>query len=185
MAIARVRNIRRVPGRLFKDPVSLTTPDFGTPLGIFGAMEFRPNIQTTSTVDETLSRTISTRITAEQGVLAGVLRDFDPDALALLFPNTKQGKRSLVINGRAAGSGVNRSGFDMRDRAFKLLFVPLRSVNLEDHILFYNAVPVIEETAALQLSLQNEKDLAVMFEAQPDADLRDYDIGRLDDLEFP
>ncbi len=187
MGTANARLIRRVPGRLVKDPtdLSIAFPFGGTPLGIMGAMEFRPAIQTTQTQDEMIGRTIRTIVTAEQPVFAGVLRDFDGDLVKLAFLNSKDGDQGVVIKGRSFGPGTsNRAGFNLRDRAIKLLFSPL-AIDSEDHILMYHAVTLVDESAALQLSIASEKDLAMIFEVQPDPDGRDYDIGRRDDLEFP
>ena len=187
MGTANARLIRRVPGRLVKDPtdLSIAFPFGGTPLGITGAMEFRPAIQTTQTQDEMIGRTIQTVVTAEQPVFAGVVRDSDPDIFKLVFLNTKDGDQGVVVKGRAFGTGAsNRAGFNLRDRGFKLLFAPL-AVDSEDHILMYHAVPQVDESAALQKSIANENNMAVIFEAQPDDTGRDYDIGRRDDLEFP
>jgi hypothetical protein len=49
-------------------------------------------------------------------------------------------------------------------------------------VLVRKAIPMVEETAMLQLSLKQELGIGVLFQAIPDSTGRLYDVGRRGDL---
>lgn len=184
MASKNVRNILRVPGRLVKSPTSLATafPHGGTELGVVRDMVFKPGIKTTEIVAEEFGSTpIQSTYVGERAVFACVLRSYDNDMLSTVFPNTSAGSSTgdQIVN--ADVNTGNRAGYNWSGSACALLFSP-KAVDRHPHILIYNAHPLVEETAALQMSIGEEFGLAVMFLAVPDSTGRLYTIGKRDDL---
>jgi hypothetical protein len=115
-------------------------------------------------------------ITSEEAVLAGVLRTWDDDLIKHLFHNTQTSAFGEVgIIGRGQGTGVNRAGFDMVSKGLVLLFSP---VAVDEHrcILIYNAVPSVQDSMALGLSIREEFGVPFFFIACPDKQGRDYAI---------
>ena len=65
--------------------------------------------------------------------------------------------------------------------SFKLMFCP----DAEDHqpfLIFYNAMPLVQEAAEIQLTLTADLEIAVAFHAAPDATYRTYAWGLREDL---
>ena len=185
MSAPDIRKIFRFPGRLIKSPTNLSaaSPYGGTQMGIARAMKFQTGYKVVRSDAEEFGRRVAVTLAGEYAVLTCVLRTYDNDAISTLFPNTSAPTlgRLRGIDGRASGSGISRAGTALDASAFKLLFVPLA---IEEHpaILIYNAVPVIDEAAELQMSIGQEFGLACMFEATPDSSGRDYSVKALADL---
>lgn len=182
MVAPNTRNILKIPGRLVKDPTDLTAayPHGGTELGIARDCRWSPGIKAEKIVPEEYKTPIAAIVTDEEAVMALVLRTQDKDMIQAAFPNTQlSADNDAGILGKVAGSGHNRAGFDLATKGFKLLFSP-QAVDRHPHVLFYNAVPLLDETVELQLSIAEEFGIPLMFLAMPDArgwtyaaDLRD------------
>ena len=185
MAAPNVRNILRIPGRLVASPTSLSTdyPHGGTELGVCRDMEFRFGYQTSMVQAEEFGRPIEYVYTGERSIFGAVLRTYDSAMIQRIFPNTAAGTSSgeRVVNGRATGSGISRAGTLLSSLSLVLLFSP-KEVDRHPSILIYNAIPAIEETSMLQLSLEEEFGLGIIFHCLPDSSGRDYSIGRREDL---
>jgi len=202
MSVADVRKIIRVAGRICINPTDISDsevfPFSGTALGITRDAELRFNVQTRLVKAEEFGSQVVEAVTAgESALFAFVLREFDNDALAAIFPNTATGTTTgnVTIEGRVSGVGVNRSGYLLSNKAVKLLFAPRventvptagSTTNLpldeQPMVLIRKAIPMIEETAMLQLSLKQELGIGVLFQAIPDSSGRLYDVGRRGDL---
>lgn len=185
MATRSVRNVIRAPGKLIKDPTNLSAADpyGGTELGVVRNLVFRPGHETEESLGEEFGRVVAATLVAERAVFACVLRSWDNDMLAAVFPNTAAPTkgRFRLVHGRASGGSFNRAGYALDSLAFKLLFVPFA---VEEHpaLIMYNAVPMVDESAEIQMSIGAEYGLALMFKATPDATGRDYTDGSLSDL---
>ena len=202
MSAPDVRKIIRIAGRLCINPTDISDsevfPFSGTALGITRDAELRFNVQTRLVKAEEFGSQVVEAVTAgESALFAFVLREFDNDALATVFPNTATGTTTgnVTIEGRVSGVGVNRSGYLLSNKAVKLLFAPRventvptagSTTNLpldeQPMVLIRKAIPMIEETAMLQLSLKQELGIGVLFQAIPDSSGRLYDVGRRGDL---
>lgn len=185
MSAPSIRNVFRFPGRLISSPTNLSAahPYGGTELGIARDMIFRFGQVSTESEAEEFGRVVAVTLAGEKAALMCVLRTYDNDAISAVFPNTSAPSkgRHRVINGRASGSGIDRAGFDLDSMAIKLLFVP-HAVEEHPAILVYNAVPILDESAELQMAIGEEFGIALAFKATPDATGRDYSIGSLSDL---
>lgn len=190
MADANVRDILRVPGRLYINPSDITAaPPFGsgTAIGLTRDVEFRMGLRTgVVTAEEWGSAPVEVVHSGEAAVLACVLREWDDDAIALVFPNTGAGALSgnATVLGRSFGAGVNRAGYLLSAQSAVLLFAPLSLDGTPAHpmVIVRKAIPMVEETAMLQMSLAEELGMGVVFQAIPDSSGRLYDVGARDDL---
>jgi hypothetical protein len=181
MATAATRNILRIPGRLCADPTDLTLafPHGGTALGIARDMEFRFGYKTSvATAEEWGGVVNKVFYTGETCIMGAVLRDFDPDMIKKVFPNVATAATGDVTINNDINTG-NRAGFDLV--AFKLLFSP-KSVDRHPHILIYNAIPALDESAQLSLSLGEEIGIGAVFHGSPDSTGRVYSVGLRDNL---
>jgi hypothetical protein len=163
----------------------LTTafPHGGTALGITRDAEFRFNHRHhIVTAEEWGNSPCEVLDCGEGAILACVLREFDNDMLAKVFLNTatgaSSGDKTLSFGPVLA---TNKPGYRLSVKGFKLLFSP-RSVDTHPHILIYNAAPVMEDAALIQMSLAEEMGVAAAFIALPDATGRVYAIGKREDL---
>jgi hypothetical protein len=184
MATPLARNVRFVPGRLVKDPTNLAIayPYGGTELGLTTAMIFKPGIQSRQHgAEEFGGAIVESTYVGEVATFCCALRGFDADALARVFPNVVTGAATGKTGVSASAGGANLPGYRMSGKAFKLLWVPDDTV--ENHgLLIYNAIPGVEETAELALSISEEFGIPVFFMASPDASKRLYQMAAFDDL---
>lgn len=187
MAAANVQDVLRVPGRLVKDPTDITAdfPHGGTELGLTRDAEMRFGIRTALvTAEEWGQQAVESIYAGESAVFAAVLREWDNDAIALMFPNTGTGPTSeanKTILGRVSGAGVNRAGYLLSTQSAVILFSPL-AVDRHPMVIIRKAIPMVEETSMLSLSLAEELGIGVVWQAIPNATGQVYDIGRREDL---
>lgn len=190
MADANVRDILRVPGRLYLNPSDITAdPPFGTgtAIGLTRDVEFRMGIRTgIVTAEEWGSAPVELVHSGESAVLACVLREWDDDALAATFVNTGTGAVSgnATILGRVSGAGVNRAGYLISAQSAVLVFAPLSLDGTPAHpmVILRKCLPLVEETAMLQMSLSEELGIAMVWQCIPDSSGRLYDVGARGDL---
>lgn len=171
MSAPLAANVLYLPGKLVKDPTDLTAayPHGGTELGMVRNLQWQPGIKYDKAIAEEWKTAVAAFVEEEHAVIACVLRTWDDDVLRTVFPNTQIDSFGQVgIYSRVQGAGVNRAGFDLASRGFKLFFSP-KAVDNQRALLFYNAVPLIDESTQLQLSLGREAGFALMFEAFPDS----------------
>lgn len=185
MAAPNAKNVRFIPGKLVKDPTNLGTtyPYGGTELGLTTAILFKPGVRSRIHFAEEFGGAhIENTFVGELVMLSLVLRGFDPDALARVFPNVSTGTITGKpgIDGRVS-SGSNLPGYRMSNKAFKLLWVPDDLVDTEA-LIIYNAIPGVEETAALAMSVSEEFGTPVFFLGAPDTTKRVYKLAPFDDL---
>ena len=176
MSAPRTRDILRVPGRLVLNPTNIAAayPHGGTELGVCRDVVFRPGIRTERLIAEEYKVPVGLVVTDEEAVLAGVLRTWDNDLINALFQNVQtSGAGDVGILGRVSGAGVNRAGYNLVNKAAKILFSP-QAVDHHRHVVLYNAVPMLDETLELQHSIGEEFGLAFMFLATPDPQGRTY-----------
>ena len=186
MSTGSVRDVLRVPGKLVINPTDITAafPHGGTELGLTRDSEMRFGIKTELVhAEEWGNQPVESVYCGESAVFAAVLREWDNDALSNIFPNTGTGSVSgdKTILGRVDGVGVNRAGYLLSGKSFILLFSP-KSVDRHPMVIIRKAIPMVEESSLLQLSLAEELGIAVVFQAIPDSSDRLYDVGKREDL---
>lgn len=179
-------SILRLRGRLCADPTDLNQafPHGGKALGLTRAAVFRYGIRTAAVEAEEFGM-VATEVVLSgfSAVLAAILRDFDDEFLSRVFPQTVVGGTSgrRLLQGDLAGS--TPPGSLLSSKSFKLLFSPLDQER-SPFVLLYNALPLVEETAELQLSAAQEGELAAMFLAAANTNKRVYQVGRRADLDL-
>lgn len=174
MSAPEARNILRIPGRLVKDPTNLSAayPHGGTELGIVRSIIFKPGLAIERLVAEEFKTTVNAIVTGYEAVLGCVLRSWDNDMLAAVFPNIQtDGFGEVGVLGRV--NAARRAGFDMAELAFKLLFVPI-AADQHRWLLLHNAIPLVDETQELRMALSEEYGLSIMFHAAPDSQGRTH-----------
>jgi len=184
MSSPNLSSVLNVPGRLCYGPTSLDTayPHGGTSIGSVHKVAIVP-VQTRKEIkNEAFGQEVSEVIwCGENMVLAAVVRQYDAEAVALLFPNTSIGSvtQQRVISGPT--TSTNRPGFMLSEKAVVLLFSPL-DPDRTPAILFYRAIPMMEESARMELALQKRFEIGTVFISTRDATGRTYSIGFLKDL---
>ena len=182
MAAPTIANIQRIRGKICSGPTDATAayPHGGTALGLVGSVEWRIiPIRGEVTAEEYHGQTIEIIEGAENVLLAAVLREWDSDAIAALFPSTSTSTTSGKVS--ASRTYTTTRGALGSSRAVKLLFSPQAT---EEHpaLLLYRAVPLITEQASMAYSLDREWQMPVIFQGLPDATGRIYQSALLEDL---
>ena len=175
-------NIARVPGRLILTPTSLSTsaPHGGTYLGVTRDQELRVgakyHMETAEEWGGAPARVFY--VGSGKAVFACVMRSFDKDAMALL-PETSTG---AVTQDTSIAPDVNsdstRAGRSLSGSL--IMFSPI-ALETQPVVILYNAVPMWDEAARLQLSIKAEMAPALMFACMPDSQGRTYFVGKIAD----
>jgi len=172
----------QVRGRLIQAPTDLDDgPAYGgTQLGLVGSLEWRlVPVRGEVTAEEYHGQTVEVIEGAENVIIAGVLREYDSDAIAALFPSVTTATTSghpLISRTYTTQRGALAS-----DRAIKLLFAPVAEEQWPG-LLIYRALPLIQEQASMAYSLDREWQLPFVFQGLPDATGRIYQSGMLEDM---
>lgn len=178
MATRNPGNVRHIEGYLCVSPtdLSIAFPHGGTAIGMYREMRFKPNVIYKGLTSMSLSGQVyKTKYCGERPEVECVLRDWDPDALNMIWPNTTlgvNGKR--VIDGNANETGKNRGGYEISTRY--LCFSP-KDLETDEMLLVYAAVPLVKDQAELALSIPEEFGLPLVWTATPNASGRNYKFG--------
>lgn len=170
MATGDLSRIRHLEGQLCINPTDLSTafPHGGTAIGEYTRMRFNAREQFEGIATEAYGGSLIAKpYVGCRPIIRAVLRDWDPDALGKIHPNTtlaSTGERSIDMN--ASQSGKNRGGYS--PSPFILCFSPYDLENSQ-MVLFYRAVACPDEAEEINLSLAEEAGLGVAFEALVDA----------------
>lgn len=161
-----IENILRVPGRLCYNPTSLTTayPHGGTGLGVVKTVRVKPyKVYHKITAEEFGSEAIDYVDGGESWILGAILRSFDKDALKLIFPSAVTGTitQEAVVAHPAADTAI-RAGLLMSAKAVKLLFSPDDPAR-NPFLILYNAIPLIDESAEINLELDSDFTIGMLF----------------------
>jgi hypothetical protein len=182
MASAESGKVIRLGGRLCSGPtdLSLAFPHGGTALGMISEAIFQPNLQRAQiTAEEFGGETVDVVVMAETVILGCLLRGVDSDAWTTVWEDTTAGSSSgePVVD----YPGSTRAGTLGSARAVKILYSPDDLQN-DPAILLYSAIPILDETAELALSISQEMVVRVVFQGIRDGSGNVYQIGRLEDL---
>lgn len=173
--------VKRVRGRLSWNPTDLTQdyPHGGTALGLARDHEFQPNIEHKKlAAEEWGGSTASVLYTGEDPMFLAVLRDFDADALATVWPNvrTTLGGR-VTLTYRPGDESTNLPGTQLDDTHAGLLVFTPDDEDQHDWIIIYRAVPVVQVAAAMALHLDEDLGFPVAWIGTPDSNGDVYEWG--------
>ena len=181
MSVGSPLSILRVPGQLCINPTDLSIdfPHGGTAIGETKEKVITQSIGRVSIQAEELGEVVEEIITDTKIVFACLIRGYDADAISTVFPNTVVGSITgeRVIN----GPGTVRAGTRNSTRSVILCFSP---EDLDNHPmgLFLRALPMLSETMELNLALQGDFEMGIVFNCIRDTNGRMYQIGLRDDL---
>ncbi len=164
MADADITQVLRVPGRFCSAPTNLSAafPHGGTALGIIHhAAARRIGRYDFVRAHEFAGEVVEVVEGGADWVMAAMVRQYDNDAIAAIWPHTGTGGTSSDKYIEYPGS-TNRAGTLLSTNAFVLMFVPNDTTN-HPCVLMRRAVPMIEETAELRLSVLYEFATPVVF----------------------
>lgn len=184
MAAPSSGSVQRIPSRLIWNPNNLgaAVPYGGTYLGTCRDLEFTPQPQLRPIWDETSGSVIDTIYCGEKVLFKTVVRYPDADMISTVAPKSISGTSGYHWLFRPMGTTSNtRAGTSLGTRSGVLL-IASRAPLAHPCLLIYNAVPAIDETTKLQMSLGEEYGLACCFYGTPDSSGRVYDTGFLADL---
>ncbi len=186
MAARDPNTILRLRGRLSSGATTIANdfPHGGTALGDVRDLAFHPNIRTFPIPAEEHGMAITQGIyEGTDAVFVAVLRSFDSDAIAAIFPDSFAGAVSgeRVIRGE---TDTIPSGRMLAQDAITLLFTP-ESPEHHPFILIHNALPVVDSAQVLQLHAGTELGMLVSFMAMPNTAGQMWQVGRRRDLVFP
>lgn len=181
MSAPSAASILRVPCDMIWNPTDLGNPPAygGTYLGMARDKEFTPQAIIRPIFDEVWGSFRDAIYCGERVLFKAVLRYPDSDALTNIFPKSiNSGSSGVHWLFRPGGTTANtRAGTSLGSVSGKLMLAARARV---DHpfLIMYNAVPALDESLKLQLSLGEEFGLAVAFYGTPDSNGRVYDCGQ-------
>lgn len=185
MGAENISAILEVKGSLCINPTDLSAdfPHGGTSLGLVRAISVLPNQRSVPlTAEEYGGETVEEVELGRSWTLTAAVRSFDDDVLALVFPNTEAGAStgSTVVNDPGT-TDAERPGHLLSTRSVVLLFSP---DDLQNHkmVLFYRALPLVDDALELTFSLGEETTLGVVFKAIRDGSNRMMSLGYREDL---
>lgn len=158
MAAIDPATILRVPGVLSAD---------GTPLGPIKDAVFIPNIKYgANTAEEYGNVPVEIYNLGSTAVFMAVLRSFDADAVAAVFPGTSATPLYSVVATESPTTN-SRPGSSLDTEAVELVFTPDASAH--PGITIHHAIPLIDEQARIAYSWGTEWGIPVVFAAVPDS----------------
>jgi hypothetical protein len=159
MAAPDLQLVLRLPGRLILTPTSFaigtTIPYGGTYLGYARGMSTAWRRRSFPVIAEEWGTVVETLVCREAMRMVGVIRQYDPDALGLVFQKA---------TGAASGSPVFQAPtrFGYFATAVKLLYAPFDQT--APAVYFQRALPQVDETAELNKALDKDSEYGVVFD---------------------
>jgi len=183
MIVNDPRQFRFVPGRMCLDPTDLTTafPHGGQMIGSFSGLKLTITRRSEElTAEEYGGEVFESVITGMQFRIGGFARGYDADLLDTLFDDV-----TTTMGGNHKSPNIDYPG-DTREGRLgsaknqKLLFA---ADNAGDpSIIFYQAMPLIEEVAEMRMETKREYGYPVMWHATRHASLGVAMIDRIENL---
>lgn len=177
-----VLRVINVPGRLCYGPSSLATafPHGGTAIGTTRAGKLIRYATEKEIRDEAFGTEIrDVVLSGENYAFACILREWDDDAIALMFPNTAAGAVSQHKVVETPGS--NRPGLLLSAKKVVLLFSPDDPERVPATLL-YAALPRIAKQQEWDTAFGKRWETTVSFTAVRDSSSRIHKTGMLKDL---
>lgn len=182
MASPDVIRVLNAPGRLCYAPSSLSSafPHGGTALGTTRLGRLIRHGRYHPIRDEAFGSEIRDVVwSGENYTFACLLREWDDDALGVLFPNTSTG--SVSQHKVVATPGSNRPGLLLSEKKVVLLFSPDDPERVPATLL-YAALPMFDETTEWDLAFGKRLETACVFTATRDSSDRIHKTAMLKDL---
>ena len=154
----------RCPGRLCKDPSSIGTfPHGGTDLGEALRIEYVAEQSTRPIIGEEYGGEPLDYIVRHQSpYLLCLMRGFPTEMMQLAFPGGSGSGSTATVS--YPGAAAADAGYLASTRSVKLLFSPQETTN-QLAIVLYEAVPLFDESARMQMMITEELGMAVVFRA--------------------
>jgi hypothetical protein len=185
MAASDPRAALRNPGRLVADPTNLSAafPYGGTELGLIHRMRWRDGLRARGVAAEEYGGVeVEYVVHRSTCALVAVLRGWDADAIATVFPGATSGTSSgRGVYAQDSAVEAQRAGARLTTLGHALLFAPLAAAE-HPGVLIYRAVPTPEIAEDVQLSLDGEFERAVAWRGVPDDDLRTFQVALIEDM---
>lgn len=182
MATADQREAMRIVGRLCSGPTDLAAafPHGGTALGMVTRATFRVGLRRRVHLGlEYGNEPIEVTRGGQTAVLGVLIRGYDNDMWSRIFTGTTAGAETGKTV--AAYPGSNRAGRLGSDDAVTLLYSP-RDTEKHPALIIYRAVPLLEETAEMRFSMNEEFGVPGLFLGLRNASGSVWRMGRLEDL---
>jgi len=184
MSTPNVENLLRIPGRFSHSPTSLSTayPHGGTAIGTCEGVDFalgQGHVPITG--EEYGGQPVDAVYCGEFPRIYATLMEFDPDALAALFPcylAGASGGPSLTVD---VNSSV-RAGSRLGDLAKVVVFTPDSPDATQPWLLARRAVPMIDQTIRLAQRGNVSWGAPVMWMLTPDTSARVYNYAARRDI---
>lgn len=171
-----------ITGSLCVNPTDLTAafPHGGTAIGNTRDEDFRPGLRTRINRSEFMGVAVEEYHAGWDPIFLCVFRDWDADALPLVWPDVDTSGTNPMIRGRVSTNAA-RPGKAMSDLAVKLCFSP-RALDSDRFIVLYKAMPIIQEDGQIVVNLGAELGVGMMWRGIPDATGRLFDVGTRTDI---
>jgi hypothetical protein len=170
MTTANTNNIFRSPGRLVLNPTNLALayPYGGKELGVCRDALFKPNVKTVGLIAEEFKTPVEVVYSGQEPIFTGVLRTWDNDLIGALFAGLGKQTDGSGNVGVIHNELVNPAGSALSSQACVLLFSP-QALALKRHILMYCAIPCVDDSFEMRLSIAEEFGLPFFFQCLPDS----------------
>jgi hypothetical protein len=185
MSTPDISKVLRLPGRLSHTPTSLATayPHGGTALGTVGSLDLVPRETPFAVTAEEWGGTPSEFVSGGTiWLLEAKLREFDADALSILFPGYASGARGGPTLQIRAATNASRAGQNLGALLSRVLVFTPDAVDDFPLVIFRRAVPAIAESAKLAFRGNEAGTIACCWYATPDSNAKIADVGRRRDL---
>jgi len=186
--VAGVGSIARIKGALVLSPTSLTgaSPFGGTLLEpTRDIVVFCGADAQAITAEEWGGQAVEILQGPDEARISVVLRAWDASALAAALPHSEagaSGDRLWSYQPAADDEDTVRPGRALGESYGVTIAVMPRAIDRQPCVVLHNAVPAIEQTHRLRLSLNAELDLGMVWHGLPDDSGRVVSIGRRGDI---
>jgi len=172
---------KRVPAELYwnpSDPDSATVSAWGTRLGNFDNLQLFVGRDSVVLGDQTWGGEVEELITYQKSWITVLLRDFDKDALGLVFPEVVTNDTAALTPSLDAliADVAEIGGTRVSASAGTLLLRP-RDNDLHPCVYYFNAAPTILPDNQIDYEAAKEWGFPIMFRAFVDSAGKKFRIG--------
>lgn len=180
--------ILKVKGTLIASPTDLTaaSPYGGTVLGpIRDGRLFLGSTPQFVRAEEWGGQAVDLILGRDEARIAVVVRTWDSDAIEQAVPNSEAGAtgdRLWLYQPGKTDSDTVRPGRGLAESYSLSICLAPRNPDKDPFIVLYNAVPNVEASHELQMSINREFDMGMVWQGLPDDSGRVLAIGRRQDI---
>lgn len=183
MSAPAARNIIRIPGEIHIGVTSLTIGAHGgTRIGNARAHVWEPRARYQDVIAEEFGgAVVRSYYIGSRPMLAAVLRGYDPDAVANLFP------QSALVSGSSPSRAKTTATVNASTRGATeptpttLLFLP-RAYRHHPALLLYRAVPQRDRQQRMEMAAKSDYEMPVAWMATPDEQGRVFERCMIEDM---